>query len=221
MRSIAARAARLTESSVKPSASSTSEKSICASTAAIASIRPARIASHSRLSAPPAMRWAWRRCASVSASTRSASPSASVRSILPLTNARQANSPGSARRSPGMAASAFATAAVTARPPVTLTSAISSPVKLRGALNRVTRARSSGSAEPGRRKVIRTARRSGNSPPGASASSAAEQPGPEMRSTAIAARPTPDAGAKIVSWSRANTGPPQFTVRRRRNAGQS
>ncbi len=52
-------------------------------------------------SAPPAIRCACRRCASVSASTRSASPSASDRSILPFRNARQANSPGSASRNPG------------------------------------------------------------------------------------------------------------------------
>jgi hypothetical protein len=41
--------------------------------------------------------------------------------------------------------------------------------------------------------------RSGNSAPGAMAFSALEQLGPDIRKTAIAARPAPDAGAKIVS----------------------
>ncbi len=84
--------------------SSSSAKSSSASTIARAVISRPRQASNARLCAPDAWRSACRRCASVSASIRSASPSTSVRSSLPLRKARRVNSPGSAGRSPGIAA---------------------------------------------------------------------------------------------------------------------
>ena len=128
IRSTAAAASRRTRARPAGSTSSWSEKSICASTSAIASTISARIASASRVSAPPAIRSAWRRCASVCASTRSASPSTCDRSSLPFSKARSANSPGSAGRRPSRCVSASITPARTARPPVTCSSAMSSPV---------------------------------------------------------------------------------------------
>ena len=90
-------------------------------------------------------------------------------------------------------------AAMTARPPVTLNSAMSSPVKLRGARKRMISARSSGSPRDGIAQRPQDGAAVGKLAPGASAASAAAQRGPDRRMTAIAARPAPEAGAKIVS----------------------
>ncbi len=99
----------------------------------MASRRLVRIASHSRLSAPAGDVLACRRCALGFGFDQIGEAIHLGRSIFPFMKARHANSPGSARRSPGMSASALTQAEATARPPVTLISAISSPVKLRGA----------------------------------------------------------------------------------------
>ena len=182
--------------------SSISEKSICASIADKALSSKARTLSASRLRAPPAMRRAWRLCTAVSAATRSANPSTSERSSLPFSNARQANSPGSASLSPGTLPRAEIIPARTARPPERCSSAICSPVKLRGAQNRKTRARSSASRVCGSRKVRKVATRSGNISPTPMACKAAATAGPEMRTMAIAARPAPEASANMVSRRR-------------------
>ena len=106
----------------------------------------------------------------------------------------------SAGRRPGIFASAPTIPATTARPPVTCSSAISSPVKLRGATKRTTSARSSASPADGIAQSAPASRRGRESARlGASASSASAQAGPETRITAIAARPAPEARAKMVS----------------------
>lgn len=70
-----------------------------------------------RASAPPMTASACRRCAAVSATSKSASPSTSPNATRPLANARRVNSPGSASRRPGSASSQPAIARVTARLP--------------------------------------------------------------------------------------------------------
>ena len=75
---------------------------------------------------------ACRRCISVSAAIRSARPSTSVRSSLPLTKARRMNSPGSASRSPLFREQIEERLRRTARLPCSCSSAMSSPVSLRG-----------------------------------------------------------------------------------------
>ena len=112
--------------------SSSSEKSIPASTRASASISRWRQVSARSPSRPLSCRNACRRCASVSAATRSASPSTAVRSMRPFSKARRVNSPASAGRKPASLPSAASTAAITARPPCTCSSAMSSPVSLFG-----------------------------------------------------------------------------------------
>ena len=97
--------------------SSSSEKSMPASTSASASTSRCRQLSARSPSRPLRCRNACRRCASVSAATRSASPSTAVRSMRPFSKARRVNSPASAGRKPSSLASAASTAAMTARPP--------------------------------------------------------------------------------------------------------
>ena len=113
--------------------SPSSEKSIAASTSPIAPNTSARKPSNRFDCTPLACAIPWRRCASVSASIRSARPSISAKSSLPFSKARLANSPGSAGRNPGICASASNTARTIARPPWRCSSAMSSPVSVRGA----------------------------------------------------------------------------------------
>ena len=177
---------------------SSSGKSIAASAWARAAIRRTPQASVRRDRAPSIWRSAWRRWASVSAAIRSTRPSTSLRSSLPLSKARRVNSPASAGRRPGSAASASSAAAITARPPCRCSSAMSSPVKLRGPGSHSTRPRSMAAPERGSLSRAKAARRSGGRGP-ASASSAAPASGPETRTTATPARPGALESAKIVS----------------------
>ena len=106
-----------------------------ASTSASAWISRCRQLSARLPSRPFIWRNACRRWPSVSAITRSARPSTAVRSSLPFSKARRVNSPASAGRRPSMRPSAASTAAITARPPCSCSSAMSSPVSLCGAGN--------------------------------------------------------------------------------------
>ena len=101
---------------------------------------------------PSSCRRACRRCASVSASTRSARPSTRLRSMRPLIKARRVNSPASAGRHPSIAAKLRRTAARVASPPWICSSAWSSPVKLFGPGIHATRASSSISPVSGSRR---------------------------------------------------------------------
>ena len=105
------------KSSGSAATSSSSAKSITASTAAASTRTRLRHSLIRRETAPPAACMAPRRCNSVSAESKSPSPSASARSTRPLRKARRVNSPGSASRSPGTAARVLSTAATTALPP--------------------------------------------------------------------------------------------------------
>ncbi len=137
------------------------------------------MASHSRLSAPPAIRLRLPplrlgfRLDQIGEPLRFGQVHLAVQERAPgeLAGLRQPQVPAGPE-------AARASAAGTARPPVTCSSTTSSPVKLRGAAKRVTSARSSGAPETGSFKVRRTAVRSGKAAPGASAASAAAQSGP-------------------------------------------
>src|SRR5215471_7725669 len=169
-----------------------------ASTSAKASISLARQASARSPSAPRIWRNAWRRCASVSAPIRSARPSTRVRSSRPFSNARRVNSPASAGRQPGTRASAASTAAITALPPCSCSSAVSSPVSLRGAGNHSASPSSIISPLAGSCRRASAAWRGGGIFP-INACRAAPACGPDTRTTAIAAGGRPDDSAKMVS----------------------
>ena len=93
---------------------SSSAKSIVASSNAAARISFARQTSARCPMAPDKTRSACFRCTSVSASIKSANPSTCARSRRSFSRARRVNSPGSAGRSPGNTDSAFRIARVTA-----------------------------------------------------------------------------------------------------------
>mmetsp|Transcript_22901 Transcript_22901/g.57340 ORF Transcript_22901/g.57340 Transcript_22901/m.57340 type:complete len:237 (-) Transcript_22901:234-944(-) len=122
--------------------SSSSPKSIKASTCARLRTSLVRQASYSCDACPPICLSASFLCISVPAESKSPSPSASTRSILPLSRALLVNSPGCAGRSPSIPPNASITARTTAELPCTCSSATSSPVKLLGDGNHKTIPRS-------------------------------------------------------------------------------
>ena len=95
---------------------------------------------------------------------------------------------------------AASTPAITARPPCTCSSAMSSPVSLFGAGNHSTSPPSSTSPDCGSRTARSMATRGPGRPP-AMRSSTSPAFGPEMRITATPARPWPLDNAKMVGWS--------------------
>ncbi len=137
------------------------------------------------------------RCSSVSAESRSARPSASDRSIRPLAKARRVNSPGSAARRPGIAASTAKTAFTTPRPPCRWSSAVSSPVAVFGPGSHSTSARSSRLPASSCSVAATALRSTGNRPHTVRKASPAADP--LTRTTAIAAGGAPLERANIVS----------------------
>src|SRR5262252_4035594 len=129
---------------------------------------------------------------------RSARASTRVRSSRPFSNARRVNSPASAGRQPGTRASAASTAAITALPPCSCSSAVSSPVSLRGAGNHSASPSSIISPLAGSCRRASAAWRGGGIFP-INACRAAPACGPDTRTTAIAAGGRPDDSAKMVS----------------------
>src|SRR5262245_11254706 len=125
--------------------------------------------------------------------------------MRPFSNARRVNSPASAGRSPGNFPSAASSAAITARPPCTCSSAMSSPVSLLGAGNHSARPSSMTSVLAGSRTRTRLARRDAGTRP-ISCSSAKPARGPDTRITAIAARGRPEARARRVPRAAATAG---------------
>src|SRR3546814_1729706 len=109
--------------------SSSSEKSSSASTNAEMRSKSISQTATRREKWPSTIAIAPRRCASVSANSRSAKPSASLRSMRPFSKARRVNSPGRASRKRSSCESAAKTAFTTALPPCKWSSAKSSPVR--------------------------------------------------------------------------------------------
>mmetsp|Transcript_7219 Transcript_7219/g.29989 ORF Transcript_7219/g.29989 Transcript_7219/m.29989 type:complete len:315 (+) Transcript_7219:746-1690(+) len=188
------------------SPSTSSPKSTHASTAARTEASSSRHRAYRRSSAPDSTESAWRRWRDVVAASRSARPSTWVSPRRPAAKARRENSPLSAGRKPGNAASVSRTPSTTALEPWQWSSTTSSPVNDLGARKYKTRASSRTSRVAGSRSVRTDARRGSGSgfersPP--SAESRRRRPsaarGPESRMTATPETPRPDDRAKIVS----------------------
>ena len=186
-------------SSTPAATSGSSEKSSAASSSARHSISRSRQLSTRLPSRPSSWRRAWRRCASVSASMRSARPSTAERSIRPLRKARRVNSPGSAARQPGRPASVRSTAARDRKTAVE----VKLGLVLAGEALRprhpdderlVERFAGGGVAKHRERHPPRRRQAAGHGLEHAGACRARS-----ARTTAIAARPAPEAGAKMVS----------------------
>ncbi len=207
----------LTAAAAFPSISggnSSSAKSMPASNSANARCSAARQPAKRICAAPPAPLNACRRCAAVSARTRSESASTETRSRRPLSNARRVNSPASASRqwldelaSPPVTKSR--TALTTAGPPCRCSSAISSPVNDPGLGSQTTSPRSSSSPVFGSRKDRSTIVRAAGRDRPVIARTIAPDAGPESRTTATPAGSAPLANATIVS----GTGSDKFSKR--------
>jgi len=136
-------------------------------------------------------------CASLSASIKSAIASAWVRSSFPASNARRLNSPGAASLAPDSIIAERARSMMI-RPPCTVSSTTSSPVKLFGA-GMLTAKTSSITSPVGLINRSSVARRGGGKPFRKRALAILSASGPDMRKTARAVGGGPLASAQIVS----------------------
>mmetsp|Transcript_48789 Transcript_48789/g.118438 ORF Transcript_48789/g.118438 Transcript_48789/m.118438 type:complete len:419 (+) Transcript_48789:473-1729(+) len=179
--------------------SSSSPKSMKASTCARLRTNFDRHDSYSCDVWPPICRSASFLCVSVPAASKSASPSASTRSILPLSRALRENSPACAGRSPSIFASASETACTTAVLPCRCSSATSSPVKLLGEGNHKTIPRSRRIPVTGCSRLQTAACLAAGNFLFVIMRKAAPASGPDKRMTETPPRPGGDERAKIVS----------------------